>query len=635
MAFIMKQVTDTYNAASLSVLKGLEPVRVHPGMYTDTHNPNHIAQEVIDNSVDEALAGHATHIKVTLLEDGGLCVEDDGRGMPIDVHPEQGISGVELIMTQLHAGGKFSDKNYTYSGGLHGVGISVVNALSHQMIVEVKRQGVHCRMCFESGKKTTDLLTLGQIPKKQSGTFIKFYPDQQFFDTADFDIPKLMATLKAKAVLCPGLTLELYQPLTDSVTSWYYPSGILTYFEAQLSEEVILPEQAWTGADEAETCAVQWAVAWHLEGNPLVSESYVNVVQTEQGGTHVNGLKAGLCEAIRQFCETHDLLPRGLKLKPEDIWSKVNYILSAKVLKPQFLGQTKERLMSKNMTQYVSRVVENAFSLWLNQNMQAAEALTEYLIDIAQQRLKQAKKIVRKKVGAGPALPGKLTDCTHCYDQDSELFLVEGDSAGGSARQARDREIQAVMPLRGKILNTWEVASEEVLASQTVHDIAVAIGVDPGSTDLSRCRYGKVCILADADSDGLHISTLLCALFLKHFKPLVKDGRVFVAMPPLYRIDVGQKVYYALDDVEKDRILVGLSESDQNRASVQRFKGLGEMNPSQLRETTMAVDTRKLVQLKIDETDTDDQMLDLLLAKKRSEDRRTWLEEKGDLAQSA
>ena len=628
----MPSNSKAYDAASLSVLKGLEPVRVHPGMYTDTRNPNHLAQEVIDNSVDEALAEHASQIHITWLEGGGLCVEDDGRGMPTDIHPEQGLSGVELILTQLHAGGKFSNQNYTYSGGLHGVGISVVNALSSRLTVEVKRQGKRYQMSFESGQKQSDLIVLGDVSKQDTGTRVTFYPDPQFFDAPTFDRAQLIQVLKAKAVLCPGLTIYLHEG--DHTQHWCYPLGIATYFESLLNELQVAPKSGWLGSDEADEYAVQWAVAWRLDGTPSVNESYVNLVPTAQGGTHVNGLKAGVCEAIRQFAETHDRLPRGLKLKPEDIFSRVNYILSVKVLKPQFFGQTKERLMNKGVTPYVSKVVEHALSLWLNQHMQTAEVLVDLCVELALNRLKQAKKVVRKKITSGPALPGKLTDCTLSYDQDSELFLVEGDSAGGSARQARDRDTQAIMPLRGKILNTWEVSSEEVLASQTVHDIAIAMGVDPGSDDLTQCRYGKVCILADADSDGLHISTLLCALFMKHFKSLVRDGRVFVAMPPLYRIDVGKMVYYAIDDADKDRILGDLSEKDQQRAAIQRFKGLGEMNPSQLRETTMAVETRQLIQLTIEDEYEDDAMLDLLLAKKRSEDRRAWLEQKGDLAKT-
>lgn len=623
----------SYNAESIEVLNGLEPVRRRPGMYTDTTRPNHLAQEVIDNSVDEALAGHASNITVTLHEDNSLEVQDDGRGMPVDIHPEEGIPGVELILTKLHAGGKFSNSNYEFSGGLHGVGVSVVNALTTRTEITINRDSQKYFMAFENGDKVQDLEVIGTVGRRNTGTNVRFWPDPSYFDSAKFSVAKLVHNLRAKAVLCPGLRIKFDNKQTKESQEWHYVDGLKDYLVDSVKAYANLPEDPFVGSLAGNHEAVDWAVTWLPEGGDLVGESYVNLIPTAQGGTHVNGLRQGLLDAMREFCEFRNLLPRGIKLTPEDIWDKCCYILSVKMQDPQFAGQTKERLSSRQCTTFVSGVVKDAFSLWLNTHTDIAEQLAELCISNAQKRLKAAKKVVRKKVTQGPALPGKLTDCSTQESERGELFLVEGDSAGGSAKQARDREFQAIMPLRGKILNTWEVDAGQVLGSQEVHDISVAIGMDPDSSDLSQLRYGKICILADADSDGLHIATLLCALFVKHYRTLVEAGHVYVAMPPLYRIDVGKEVYYALDEDEKEGVLDRIAaEKKKGKVNVQRFKGLGEMNPMQLRETTMDPNTRRLVQLTIDELTPTVEMMDMLLAKKRSGDRKEWLESKGNKA---
>jgi topoisomerase-4 subunit B len=629
-------MTANYTAESIEVLTGLEPVKLRPGMYTDTRHPNHIGQEAIDNSVDEAMAGHASQIDVVHFKDNSLEIIDNGRGMPVDIHPEEKISGVELIMTRLHAGGKFSNKNYTFSGGLHGVGISVLNALSEKVVVTIRRDGLVYQMSFANGDKTSELTVIGSTTKRDTGTSVRFWPNAKYFDSPRFSLSRLKHSLRAKAVLCPRLRVTFYDETSNERHEWYYEDGLRDYLRDALGDNLILPEEPFVGSFAAKTEAVDWALVWLPEGSEIVAESYVNLISTVQGGTHVNGLRTGLLDAIRDFCELRNLLPRGLKLTPEDVWSQLNYVLSVKMQDPQFAGQTKERLSSRQTAAFVAGVVKDALSLWLNQHTKYGEALAEFVIANAQKRLRMGKKVERKKVTSGPALPGKLADCTSQDLTRTELFLVEGDSAGGSAKQAREREFQAIMPLRGKILNTWEVDSQEVLASQEVHDIAVAIGVDPGSNNLEGLRYGKICILADADSDGLHIATLLCALFVKHFRPLVSAGHVFVAMPPLYRIDIGKEVFYALDDDEKNGILDRITaENKKGKVNVQRFKGLGEMNPLQLRETTMAPDTRRLVQLTIMQDDDTDQIMDMLLAKKRANDRKTWLETKGNMAEVA
>jgi topoisomerase-4 subunit B len=623
-----------YTAEDIEVLTGLEPVRKRPGMYTETTRPNHLAQEVIDNSVDEALAGHCSQIDVVLYKDGSVAVADDGRGMPIDMHPTMGLPGVEVILTTLHAGGKFSNDTYQFSGGLHGVGVSVVNGLSKTLEITIKRDGNVYRMGFKNGVKASELSVIDSCGKRNTGTSIRFLPDASFFDTAKFSLSKMRHVLKAKAVLCPGLKVTFRDEASGETDEWFYQDGLTDYLVEMTRGYEVLPLEPFVGSYTSEREAVDWAVQWLPEGGELVSESYVNLIPTAQGGTHVNGLRTGLLEAIRDFCEFRSLLPRGIKLGGEDIWERCSFVLSAKLGDPQFSGQTKERLTSRECAAFVSGVAKDSFSLWLNQHTEEGDALAEMIITSAQKRLRKSKQIARKKVTSGPALPGKLADCSGAEVERGELFLVEGDSAGGSAKQARNRQFQAVMPLKGKILNSWEVDSNEVLASQEIHDISVAIGMEPGSDDLTGLRYGKICILADADSDGLHIATLLCALFMRHFKHLVKAGHVFVAMPPLYRIDVGKEVFYALDDAEKEGIIDRIqAEKKKGKVGVQRFKGLGEMNPLQLRETVMDPDTRRLVQLVVENGDGTNELMDMLLSKKRSPDRKAWLEDKGNLAE--
>ena len=631
-------VTKNYSADSIEVLEGLDPVKKRPGMYTDTTRPNHLAQEVIDNSVDEALEGYATEIRVTLGKDGSMSVGDNGRGMPVDLHKKEKLPGVELILTRLHSGAKFNSDNYKFSGGLHGVGISVVNALSETFDVYIKRDGKLHHMSFKDGIKASNLEVKEEIGKRNTGTLVSFRPNPQYFDSPKFSVSRMKHLLRAKAVLCPGLrvffTDETNANPDEGQYEWFYEAGLKDYLVDELTGFEVLPAEPFMGSIAGNEEAVDWAVQWLPEGGDLITESYVNLIPTTQGGTHVSGLRGGLLEALREFCEFRNLVPRGVKISADDIWDRCSYVLSAKLLDPQFSGQTKERLNSRQAATFIAGVVKDSFSLWLNQHTTDAEALAELAISNAQARLRAGKKVVRKKVTAGPALPGKLADCS-CQDaMQGELFLVEGDSAGGSAKQARDRVTQAIMPLRGKILNTWEVDSSEILASQEVHDISVALGIDPGEENLANLRYGKVCILADADSDGLHIASLLIALFVKHYPALVKAGHVYVAMPPLYRIDVGKEVFYALDEAERRGILdLIAAEKKKGKVSVQRFKGLGEMNPLQLRETAMAEATRRLVQLTMDPGSLVHDTLDMLLSKKRAPDRKIWLESKGDLAE--
>ena len=627
-----------YSAESLQVLSGLEPVRRRPGMYTDTTRPNHLIQEVVDNSVDEAIAGYAREIEVTLHKDGSIEVLDDGRGMPVDIHPQHKVSGVELILTRLHAGGKFDNENYSFSGGLHGVGVSVVNALSEKLEVEVKRDGKIHKQTYAKGKPKGKLKAVDSVGKRNTGTRIQFWPEASYFDSPNISVPKLKHLLKAKAVLCSGLrvSLTVHSGKQTETESWHFEDGLKGYLDNALQGADTVPAETILHSAEGNSEAVDFAAKWVVDGGELITESYVNLIPTAQGGTHVNGLRSGLVDALKEFCEFRDLIPRGVKLTGDDLWEQCSYVLSAKMADPQFAGQTKEKLSSRQAAAFISGIAKDAFSLWLNEHAEDGERIAEIAISNAQKRVQAAKKVARKKVTAGPALPGKLADCSGQDADRAELFLVEGDSAGGSAKQARDREFQAVMPLRGKILNTWEVDTSQVLASQEVHDIAVALGVDPGSSDISGLRYNKVCILADADSDGLHIATLLCALFVKHFRTLVENGHVYVAMPPLYRIDVGKEVFYALDEAEKEGVLDRIvAEKKRATPMVQRFKGLGEMNPLQLRETTMDPDTRRLVQLAIDGVKKTEETMDMLLAKKRAPDRRNWLEKKGDQAQLA
>jgi topoisomerase-4 subunit B len=629
---ILRAMSNKYRAEDIEVLTGLEPVKRRPGMYTDTARPNHLAMEVIDNSVDEALAGHAGQIAVTVYDDGSVEVTDDGRGMPVDIHPEQGMPGVELILTKLHAGAKFSDQSYQFAGGLHGVGVSVVNALSGKLEVWIKRDGAEHYMLFANGDKKTDLKQVGTVGQRNTGTRIRFWPDASYFDSANFSLKRLRHLLRAKAVLCPGLTVILTVDKTGEKEEWRYQQGLTDYLETELEDYICLPGRPFNGEMKGTDSQVSWALCWLPDAGQL-QESYVNLIPTAQGGTHVNGLRTGLVDALREFCEHHNLLPRGLRLTPDDIWEKISYILSVKLADPQFSGQTKERLSSRACVTFVSGVIKDSFSLWLNQNVTEGEAIAQLAINNAQKRMKSARKVVRKKVTQGPALPGKLADCTSQDLSWTELFLVEGDSAGGSAKQARNREFQAILPLKGKILNTWEVESESVLSNQEVHDISVAVGVDPGSGQISGLRYGKIIILADADSDGLHIATLLAALFLKHFTALVETGHVFVAMPPLYRIDVGKETFYALDDEERKGIHERIAaEKKKGKVMETRFKGLGEMNPLQLRESTIDPDTRRLVQLTVESHAATTKVMDMLLGKKRAPDRRAWLEDKGNLA---
>ena len=627
----------TYDATAIEVLVGLEPVRKRPGMYTDTSSPDHLAREVVDNSVDEALAGYARRIDVTLHRDGSLCVADDGRGMPVDLHPEEGLPGVEVILTRLHAGGKFSLGNYRFSGGLHGVGVSVVNALSRRLEVRVRREGYEYNMAFRDGEKVSDLEPVGEVGRRNTGTVLRFRPDPAYFDSPSFSVPRLRHLLRAKAVLCPGLRVTFLQEETGDREEWCFDDGLHEYLLSALQGEEFLPSRPFAGSLEGNTAAADWAVVWALPGGGEarpVSESYVNLIPTPRGGTHVNGLRAGLTEALREYCEFRSLIPRGVKLSPEDVWETCRYVLSVKMTDPQFTGQTKDRLSSRECASFVSGVVKDELSLWLSQHTDTGDRIAEYVIARARARISAARTVVRKRVTAGPTLPGKLADCVSEDPERTELFLVEGDSAGGSARQARDREFQAVMPLRGKILNTWELASGQVLSSREVYDISVAIGVEPGRGDLTGLRYGKVCILADADSDGAHIATLLCALFVRHFHALVEAGHLYVAMPPLYRVDAGNAMFYALDESDKQGLLDRLAaERRPGRVQVQRFKGLGEMNPAQLRETTMSPETRRLVRLTAEAEDDTGAALDLLLAKKRARDRRAWLEAEGDAAQ--
>ena len=627
-------MSQSYTASDIEVLSGLEPVRRRPGMYTHTSRPNHLAHEVIDNSVDEAIAGYCKNIEVTLFKDGSLQVADDGRGMPVDIHPKEKVSGVELILTRLHAGGKFSDKTYKFSGGLHGVGVSVVNALSKHLECWIKRGGKEYNISFRDGKVASKLEVVGTVGQRNTGTTIRFWPDPKFFDSDKFSVPQLKHTLKAKAVLCPGLRVRFKNEATGETDEWFYTGDLGAYLVEELGNVERLPAEPITGKHESDNDSVEYALVWAPDVQTAVAESYVNLIPTVEGGTHVNGLRAGVAQAVREFCEFRNLIPRGIRLTPEDVWDGASFVLSVKIREPQFAGQMKERLASRDAAPLVENYVRDSMALWLNRHPDAGERIAQLAIANAQERMRAAQRVVRKRVAAGPALPGKLADCT-CQDpKRSELFLVEGDSAGGSAKQARDREFQAIMPLRGKILNTWELEPGQLASSQEVHDIAVALGVEPGSTDLSQLRYGKVCILADADSDGQHIATLLCALFLRHFRPLVTNGHVYVAMPPLYRIDAGKQVWYALDDAERDQILARIQkENPRTKPTVTRFKGLGEMNPTQLRETTIDPRTRRLVQLTVDGKDNTDQLMDMLLAKKRAADRREWLEQKGNLAE--
>jgi len=623
-----------YDASAIEVLSGLEPVRKRPGMYTDTTRPNHLAQEVIDNAVDEALAGHASRLDVTLSTDGSLEIVDDGRGMPVDPHPQLEKPGVEVILTTLHSGGKFSEGHYRFSGGLHGVGVAVVNGLSRALDVDVWRGGCQYQMRFGGGAVEQPLTEVARVGKRRTGTRIRFLPDAQYFDSVKFAHQPLRRLLRAKAVLCPGLTVTWTDEATGETEQWRYDDGMPDYLLQGVGDVPTLPETPFAGDMTGDREAADWAIVWLSEGGEGFGESYVNLVPTTQGGAHISGMRQGLTEALRAFAERRGLLPRGVKLTADDVAEHASYVLSVKLADPQFAGQTKEKLASRSCQAFVAGVIADHFAQWLNRHPQTGDQIAQLAITAAQSRQQKSRKVARKKAASGPALPGKLADCTSQDVSRTELFLVEGDSAGGSAKQARERELQAVMPLRGKIMNTWDVQPNEVLSSQEVHDITVALGVDPGNADLGKLRYNKLCILADADSDGAHIATLLCALLVRHFRPLVAAGHVYVAMPPLYRIDIGKQVHYAIDEGEKEGLLERLTaEGYKAKPQVTRFKGLGEMDPLQLRETTMAPDTRRLVQLTLDDGDDTHKTLDMMLAKKRVTDRRKWLEQRGNLAE--
>ena len=627
-------MNQSYTASDIEVLSGLEPVRRRPGMYTHTSRPNHLAHEVVDNSVDEALAGYCKQIDVVLFKDGSLQVSDDGRGMPVDIHPKEKVSGVELILTRLHAGGKFSDKTYKFAGGLHGVGVSVVNGLSAKLECWIKRGGKEYNIGFKDGKVSSKLEVVGTVGQRNTGTTVRFWPDPKFFDTDKFSVPQLKHTLKAKAVLCPGLRITFANEASGEKDEWFFTGDLGAYLLDELGKTELLPGEPIIGTREGDSDAVSYALVWAPNAEASLGESYVNLIPTIEGGTHVNGLRSGVAQAVREFCEFRNLVPRGIKLTPEDVWDKACYVLSVKINDPQFAGQMKERLASRDAAALVEAFVRDSMALWLNRHPDAGERVAQFAISNAQERLKAAQRIVRKRISGGPALPGKLADCASQEPRRSELFLVEGDSAGGSAKQAREKDFQAIMPLRGKILNTWELDATAIGSSEEVHNISVALGVDPGSADLTQLRYHKICILADADSDGQHIATLLCALFLRHFRPLVTNGHVYVAMPPLFRIDAGKQVYYALDEAEREAVLKRIEkENPRAKPTVTRFKGLGEMNPTQLRETTIDPRTRRLVQLTVAAEDETDKLMDMLLAKKRAADRREWLESKGNLAE--
>ena len=624
-----------YDSKAIEVLSGLDPVKKRPGMYTDTSCPNHLIQEVLDNSVDEALSGFCKRIKVNLYKDNSVEVSDNGRGMPVDVHPEHKLTGVELIMCKLHAGAKFSGEDYGFSGGLHGVGVSVVNALSTKLNVKIKRDSKEYEINFSAGDKDNDLKSIGDVGATNSGTTIRFYPDKQYFETLEINKKSLKHLLKAKAVLCPGLQIDYFDEKKNERIKWIFDEGLSDYLdefsgcnEKLLDETIILSK---TSDDQALDVAVNWT---EEASNNLLKETYVNLIPTALGGSQLNGFKSGLLEAIKEFCDYRNLIPKGIKINSDDILANCIFVISSKLKNPQFAGQTKERLDSKDHMSFVSSSTKDSLSIWLNQHTEEGEKIADLAIAAAQKRIKSSTKVDRKKTFKGPALPGKLSDCNCDNIEESELFLVEGDSAGGSAKQARDRRFQAIMPLRGKILNTWDLESADIIKSQEIKDLATAIGSLPGDTDISNLRYGKICILADADSDGLHIATLLCALFLRHYKNLVTSGKIFVSMPPLYRIDAAKEVFYALDENEKESIVKKIKKQNSKiKIDIQRFKGLGEMNPSQLRETVMKPESRRLVQLTLSSSDNANSVFDLLLSKKRAPDRKEWLEKKGNLAE--
>ena len=624
---------NTYDSKAIEVLSGLDPVRKRPGMYTDTSCPNHLIQEVLDNSVDEAIAGHCSNIKIKIEKNGYIKVSDDGRGMPVDIHPEHKVSGVELILCKLHAGAKFSGDEYSFSGGLHGVGVSVVNALSDSLQVNIKRDSKEHEMHFDNGDKKSELKVVGDVGVRNSGTTIKFKPNSKYFETDQINLKELKHLLKAKAVLCPGLTIDFHYEKKKEKIKWFYEDGLKSYLEDASEGIDLILEESILSSKNSDAQEVEFVINWsNKPSKNKLDETYVNLIPTAQGGSHLNGFKSGLLEALKEFCDYRSLLPKGLKLNAEDVITNAIFVVSSKMQNPQFAGQTKERLDSKDHMSFVSTSTKDILSIWFNKHTEEGEKIAELAIISAQARAKASSTVERKKTFKGPALPGKLSDCNSEDLNETELFLVEGDSAGGSAKQARERSFQAIMPLRGKILNTWDLESDEIIKSQEIKNLSTAIGVLPGNADISSLRYGKICILADADSDGLHIATLLCALFLRHFRNLVQEGRIFIAMPPLYRIDCGKEVIYALDETQKDKAVKDFkNKKGKPKINIQRFKGLGEMNPSQLRETVMDPQTRQLVRLSISATDNANAMMDLLLSKKNAPARKEWLEKKGSL----
>jgi len=626
---------NSYDAEAIEVLSGLDPVRKRPGMYTDTSNPNHLIQEVLDNSVDEALSGHCSNIKITLLKDGSIKVTDDGRGMPVDIHPEHKVSGVELILCKLHAGAKFSGDDYNFSGGLHGVGVSVVNALSENLEVRVKRDSKEHQIIFNNGNKVSELKEVGEVGLRNTGTSITFKPNPEYFENIDIQVKELKHLLKAKAVLCPGLTIEYSnEKKSNDKEKWYFEDGLKSYLSESAEGLELVLEESIICSKKGDVQELEFAINWsHRPLKNKLDETYVNLIPTIQGGSHLNGFKSGLLDSIKEFCDYRNLLPKGLKINADDVINNAIFIVSSKLKNPQFSGQTKERLDSKDHMSFVSNTTKDTFSIWLNTHTEEGEKIAELAIVSAQTRAKVSNIVERKKTFKGPALPGKLSDCNSQDLNETEIFLVEGDSAGGSAKQARERSFQAIMPLRGKILNTWDLESSEIIKSQEIKNLSTAIGVLPGNSDISSLRYGKICILADADSDGLHIATLLCALFLRHYKSLVQEGRIYISMPPLFRIDCGKDVLYALDDAQREEIVANFKgKKGKPKINIQRFKGLGEMNPSQLRETVMDPATRQLLQLSISPSDNANSMMDLLLSKKNASARKDWLEKKGSLA---
>ena len=654
-------MTKQYSESSIKVLKGLEPVKERPGMYTRTDSPTHICQEAIDNAADEALGGFASRIDVEIHEDGSLSVSDNGRGIPVGLHPEENVPVVELVFTRLHAGGKFNktsgDGAYAFSGGLHGVGVSVTNALSRRLEVAVRREGREYRIAFAGGDVVEPLAETGKCPAKDSGTTLRIWPDARYFESPNYDIAEIERLLRAKAVLLPGVTVTLTRRRNGlpETQTWHYPDGLEGYLKTLLAEqEKTLPlltlQNHVSGShhgDFADGEGVSCALTWLEEGR-ITTESYVNLIPTPAGGTHEAGLKQALFNAVSNFITHHNLLPRGVKIQSDDVFNRVAFVLSVRMLDPPFQGQTKDKLTNRDALKLVTALAGDTVELWLNQNLEAGKKIADLAIKQAQERMRSVKKIEKRKGSGISVLPGKLTDCESEDIRENELFLVEGDSAGGSAKLARDRNTQAILPLRGKVLNSFEVHRDQLFANTEIHDISVAIGVDPhgegDSPDLSGLRYGKIAILSDADVDGSHIQVLLLTLFYRHFPELIRRGHIYVAQPPLFRVDVaaqGRKKtarkFYALDQTELEGILEKLRKEGlrENQYSISRFKGLGEMNPDQLKDTTMHPDTRRLLRVHIPEHSSEPtrEVFVKLMGKGESAQRRSWMEAEGDKAE--